>query len=192
MQLPIRVAGGHGQGQSADLVSAAVQARTAGEQTVAIAHMDHVFLGAAHRHDGPGAALLPQVQVGLGVERHHPAAGGAAGGLDAHSLFQGHAQQAVGIGVPQIGLGQKGQLGQVLNGPDVLGLYALFVHHPGVVGYMFVNVLDLLDELFILPGDDLVSGRTLDLRLVIMLHRGSPLPGDTRFPAFLWDSLLEL
>ena len=55
----------------------------------------------------------------LGVKRHHAAAGGAAGGLDAHGLLQRNGQQAVGICVSQVGFGQEGQLVQVVHRADV-------------------------------------------------------------------------
>ena len=81
-------------------MAAPIQTRTAGEQTVAIADMAHVLVGAAGRHDGPGAAIFPQIQVMLGIEGHHPLAGGAGGGLDAHAVLQGPGGEAVGIGFP--------------------------------------------------------------------------------------------
>lgn len=77
LELPVRIARGHGQGETAHLMAAPIQTRTAGEQTVAIADMAHVLVGAAGRHDGPGAAIFPQIQVMLGIEGHHPLAGGA-------------------------------------------------------------------------------------------------------------------
>ena len=134
LDLPVRVAGGHGQGQAADLVGAAVQTRAAGEEAVAIGDVDHIVLGAAGGHDGAGAAVLPQVYVVLGVEGHHAAAGGAGGGVDADTLGQGLGQQAVGIALPQVGLGDKGQLMQVLDAVDVVGGHALLVHLGAVIG----------------------------------------------------------
>ena len=62
-------------------------AEAAGEQAVAIGHLAHVLVGAAGGHNGPGAAVLPQVDVVLGVEGHHPLASGARGGLDTHAIL---------------------------------------------------------------------------------------------------------
>ena len=166
LDLSVRVAGGHGQGQAADLVGAAVQARAAGEEAVAIGDVDHIVLGAAGGHDGAGAAVLPQVYVVLGVEGHHAAAGGAGGGVDADTLGQGLGQQAVGIALPQVGLGDKGQLMQVLDAVDVVGGHALLVHLGAVIGDVIVDVADLLDQALALQSPQLVLGHGFDLRLI--------------------------
>ena len=115
--LPLGVAGGGGNGEAAHLVGAAVEAGAAGEQAVAVAHLAHVLIGAPGGHDGPGAAVLPQVDVVLGVEGHHPLAGGARGRLDAHAVLQRPGQQAVGVGLPQVVLGDEGQLVEVVHRP---------------------------------------------------------------------------
>ena len=110
LDLPVGIAGGHGKGQGAYFMRAAIEARAAGEQAVAIAHLHHIAFIAASRHNGAGTAVFPQIQVMLGVESHYPTTSGAAGGLDAHCLLQGHSQQAIGIGVAKVGLGKEGQL----------------------------------------------------------------------------------
>ena len=87
LQLPVRIARGHGQRQAAHLVAAAVETGAAGEQAVAVAHLAHIFVSTAGGGDGAGAAVLPQVNVVLGVEGNHPLAGGAGGGLDADAVL---------------------------------------------------------------------------------------------------------
>lgn len=79
---------------------AAVEPWPAGEQTVAVRNMHNVILGSARRHDGPGAAFIPQIDIVLGIKGNHPATGRAAGGLNAHRLAQWNGKQPVGISVP--------------------------------------------------------------------------------------------
>ena len=174
LELPVGVAAGHGQGQAAHLMAAAVEAGTAGEQAVAVADMAHILVGAAGSDDGPGAAVLPQVDVVLGVEGHHPLAGGARGGLDADAVLQGPGQQAVGVGLPQVVLGEEGELVEVLHALYVVGGDALLLHLLPVVGDGVPHVPHLLDQALVLPGQDLLPAGTLDLRLVVTFHRWSP------------------
>lgn len=113
-----------------------------------------------------GAAVLPQVYVVLGVEGHHAAAGGTGGGVDADTLGQGLGQQAVGIALPQVGLGDKGQFMQVLDAVDVVRGHALLVHLGAVIGDVIVDVADLLDQALALQSPQLVLGHGFDLRLI--------------------------
>ncbi len=172
--LPLRVAGGGGDGEAAHLVAAAVEAGASGEEAVAVGHLADVLVGAPGGHDGPGAAVLPQINVGLRVEGHHPLSGGARGGLDAHAVLQGHAHQAVGVGLPQVGLGEEGELVEVVTGPDVGGGDSLRLHLLPVVGHVVPDMLDLRHQTLILPGLDLLPGGGLDLRLVIPFHWNHP------------------
>ena len=89
-----------GMRQAAHLVAAAVQARAAGEQAVAVADLAHILIGAARGHNGPCAAVFPQVNVMLGVECHHALARGAGGGLNADAIPQRPGHQPIGIGFP--------------------------------------------------------------------------------------------
>ena len=104
----------------------------------------------------------------LGVEGHHPLAGGAGGGLDAHAVLQGLGHQAIGIGLPQVGFGDKGQLMQVFRPLDVLGGQALGLHLLAVVGHIVPHMLYLLDQTLVLPSLDLFPRRgLLDQTLVL-------------------------
>jgi len=58
-------------------MASTVESGAACEQAVAIGHLAHILIGGAGRNQGPGAAVLPQVNVVLGVKGHHPLAGGA-------------------------------------------------------------------------------------------------------------------
>ena len=168
--LPVGVAGAGGDGHAAQLVAAAVEARPAGEQAEAVGHLAHVLLGAAGGGDGPGAAVLPQVDVVLVVEGHHPLAGGAGGGVDADHVLLGHAHHPEGIALPQVVLGEEGQLIQVVDGLDVVGGDPLLLHLLPVVGHVVPHMADLLDQLLVLDLDDLFPGSALDLRLIVVFH----------------------
>ena len=174
LELAVRVAGGHGQGQAAHLVAAPVEAGPAGEEAVAVADVAHVLLRAAGGHNRPGAALLPQVHVVLGVKGHHPAAGGAGGGLNPHAVPQGRGQKAVGVGVPQVVLGEEGQLVEVLHAPDVLRGDPLLLHLFAVVGDLVPDMADLFDQALVLPGQELLPGGCFNFALIVALHSGSP------------------
>ena len=86
----------------------------------------------------------------LGIEGHHAPAGGAAGGLNPHTVLLGHRQEPPGILVPQIILADEGQLVKILDSMDIFGPYALFIHLFPIRRAMFIHMLNLLDELFAL------------------------------------------
>ena len=83
-------------------MAAAVQTRTAGEKSVAVGNLAHVFVGAARRDNGSGGAVFPQVYVLRRIKRHNPLARGTGSGLDANAVFQRNRQQPVGIRFLQI------------------------------------------------------------------------------------------
>ena len=91
-------------------MGAAVEARAAGEQTVAVGNLTDILIGAAGGDDGPCAAVFPQINVMLGVECHNPLAGGAGGGLNADTVLEGNTDKTVRIGLPQVGLGEERKL----------------------------------------------------------------------------------
>ena len=173
--LTVGVAGAGGDGEAAHLVAAAVETGAAGEQTVAIGHLADVLFCAAGGHDGPGAAFLPQVDIGLGVEGHHALSGGAGGGLNAHRLREGNAQKAVGIRLPQIVLGKKREQVQVVDGLNVLRRDPLFLHLFPIVGDRIPHVPDLTKQPLVLEPDDLLPRGAFDLRLIIPFHDTAPL-----------------
>ena len=132
---------GHGLLVLADLLGrtashdlTAVNTCAAGEQTVAVSHVNNIFFIATHSHNGTGAAIFPQIHIVLGVEGHNTLTGGTGSGVDADAIIQGHTSQTMGIGIPQIGLGKKRQLVQIINGLDVIDGDTLFFHLCPVVG----------------------------------------------------------
>ena len=148
----------------------AVQTRATGKQTIAIADMADIILGAACRYDGTCTAIFPQIQVMLGVKCNHTTTGGATGGLNADTIGQRLCQQAIGILILQVILGDKGQLVQILHTMDILRLYACCIHFIAVKFYIVIYILYLLDQTLALQCLQLVYRHGLNFRLIIMLH----------------------
>ena len=133
----------------------------------------------------------------LGVEGDDAAAGGAAGGLDAHAVAQRNGQQAVGICLAQILLREEGQLVQIVYRADVAGLHALLLHEVAVVRHILIHALHRGDEALILPGPDLLAAGALDFRLIISLHgdrsfRGGLMREEKAWPEFRPGSLFTI
>ena len=143
-----------------------MQAGTAGEQTIAIGDMDHILCGAASGHNGPGAAILPEVHIVLGIERHHAPACGPGGGLDTDAVLQRSGQKAIRIGVPQVALGEKGKLMEVLDAVDILRGDPLFLHLSAVIRDVVIDMANLLDQAFTLQFANLLLGHGLNFRLI--------------------------
>jgi len=116
-----------------------------------------VVLGAAGRDDRARAAVVPGVDVMLGVKGDDALAGGAARGLDTDAFGEGFAEQPVGIGLAQVVLADEGKLVQVLDALDVLRLHVVFVHLLTVVGRVFIGVADGLYKTLALPFSDLFT-----------------------------------
>ena len=167
LDLTLGVTRGHGQGQTAHLVGTAVETCASRKQTVAVSYLANVFLGAAHSHDGPGTAVLPQVHVVLGVEGHDSAAGGTRGGLDADALGLGNCQESGGILVAEVVLGDEGELVEVFDAVDVVGGDTLALHLGAVVGDVVIDVSHLLDQLLGLQSLHLLYGHGFDFGLVV-------------------------
>ena len=102
----------------------------------------------------------------LGVEGHHPPAGGARGGLDAHAVAQGLAQQAIGICLPQVALADKGEFMQIFHAVDVVGGDPFLLHLGAVVGYVVIDMAHLGHQTLALQRPQLVLGHGLDFRLI--------------------------
>ena len=173
LHLAVCVAGGHGNHRGAQLLGAVVEAQAAGEQAVAIADVDEVLVGAAAAHNGAGGAAGPDVQVVLGVGHHGLLACGAGGGVDPGQVVPGHGDKPEGIGVPQILLGGKGELLQVVDGLDVLGTQPYLVKFFLVEGHVLVAVLDHLHQPLGLDLAQRLPGGAFDFRLEIIWHGSS-------------------
>ena len=58
---------------------------------------------------------------------------------------------------------------QILNALNILGLHALFIHQIPVIGNIFINVLDLLDQLFGLELPHFLHRHGFDFLLIVIL-----------------------
>ena len=170
LQLPVGIAGGHGERQAAELLAAAVEAEAAGEQAVAVGDLADVFRSCARGRQRSCAAVVPEVDILLGVEGDDALAGRAGGGVDADTFFQRLRKQTEGVCIPQIRLAQKRELVQIVAAVDILRRDALFLHLRAVVGDLVPDVPDLPDQTLILPGLDLLLTRTFDFFLIIPFH----------------------
>ena len=157
LDLAVSVAGGHGKGETADLMGAAVQAGAASEQTVTVADLAHILICTAGGYDRPCAALLPHIDVLLCIEGDDTFSGGAGGGMDADTVFEVGSHKSVGVSLTQVVLGQERKLSDVVNTPDVFRTDSLFVHQIAVVGHVVIDIFDLFDDFFILDRDDLLT-----------------------------------
>ena len=90
--------------------------------------------------------------------------------MDAHTVLQRPCQQAVGIGLPQVGLGDKGQLVQVGHALDIIRGQPLLLHLFAVVGHVVPHIAHLLHQALALPGAELLLAGTFNLRLIITFH----------------------
>ena len=165
LDLSVRVAGGHGQGQAADLVGAAVQARAAGEEAVAIGNLNDVVRAAARGGDAARHQLRPHVHIVLRIAGDDGAAGGAAGALDAHDVVQRRGEQAVGELVAQVGLLHEGQVFEIVHIADVLGADALGVHARAVDGNVVVFVFHRPAQALGLEGVKLIAADGFHFRV---------------------------
>ena len=147
-----------------------MQTGTAGEQTITIRNLNNIRLRAAGGDDGAGAAVFPQVDIRLGIERDDALAGCAGGRVNAHALFNRRALQPIGIRIAQVRLGKERQLVQVTNALDVLRRHALFFHLLAVVGNVVPDMLNLLNKTLVLPRADLLLRCSFNFRLIVVGH----------------------
>ena len=106
--------------------------------------------------------------------------------MDTDTFRQGRCQKTVGIGIPQVSFAEEGQLVQVVDSLDILGLYTLLIHEVPVVGDIFVNMLNLLDQLFGLKLFHILPGHGFDFFLIVIVcHFDHP------FQLFCWGSEWE-
>ena len=93
----------------------AVESGTSGEQTVAVADLTNILVCAARGNDSSCAAVLPKVDIVLGVESHNTLSGRAAGGLYPYAVGKGLCKQTVGVSIPKVGFGKKRQLVKIVR-----------------------------------------------------------------------------
>ena len=76
----------------------------------------------------------PGLDVGLGVADHGRLAGRAGGGVHAHDLLARHGEQPERIVGAQVGLGGEGELGEIGERVEIVGMHAGGVERLPVVG----------------------------------------------------------
>ena len=158
-------------------MAAAVQTRAAGKQAVAVADVANVILCAARCNDGARAAVLPQINVVLRIERDDTPARGAGGGLDADAVGKRSCKKSVRIGFAQVVFCEERQLVQILQTSDIRGRQSFLLHFFAVVGDIVPDVFHLLQQALVLPCADLLAAGAFDLGLIVSLHSWSPYVG---------------
>ncbi|MNS53251.1 hypothetical protein D3C72_860020 [compost metagenome] len=118
-----------------------MRAKPAGEQAVAVGDMHLVTLAPTRGTDRAGDHVGPGVDVVLGVAHHRRLAGGATGGVQAHHLLLGHGEHAVGVVVAQVVLAGEGELRQVFQALEVVGVGAALGKALAVQRHVVVGVL---------------------------------------------------
>ena len=144
--LALGVAAGHGDDHGPQLVRALIRAKAAGEQAQAIGDLHDVFAGAARGGERAGHHLAPDGDVVSRVAGDDGLAGGTGGALDANDVLLRGGQQSEGIAVPQVGLFREGQVLEVVQPADVLGLDAGGVHARAVHRHVLVFPLHGLHQ----------------------------------------------
>ena len=86
LDLTIRISRRHGQCQTAHLVGAAVEAKSAGEESVAVADLHNIFFCRAGSGQCARAALIPQVNIILCIESDDTASCGSRSTVDADTV----------------------------------------------------------------------------------------------------------
>ncbi len=86
-------------------LGAVMRAQAAGEQAIAVDHVDQVARPAARGADRARADLGPDLDVGLGVADHGRLAGRARRGMDPRHLRARHGEHAERVVAPQVVLG---------------------------------------------------------------------------------------
>ena len=138
MQVEVSRPQGHGHGPQP--LHPCLKAHPRGPQAVAHGDLHPVQVGDPGHLVAAGKEVGPVVHVFLGVAQDLALAGGAAGGMDAHDLLEGHGPQREGVLVPEVVAGGKGEARQVRKGADAVGSDAGRVQPFPVEGRAFVGV----------------------------------------------------
>ena len=155
-------------------MGSAMESRSAGEKTVAVADLNHIIRGPAGSHDGSCTAVLPEIQIVLCIECNHTTSRGSAGGLDPHTVPGRAGQKSVRICFSQIILGQERQLLKIIQSLNIRRRHTLLFHQLSVIFVMLIHVCYLLNQALRLQFLDLLHGHGLDLRLEILFHQEIP------------------
>ena len=135
-----------------------MQPQSTRKEPVTIGDVKVVILVPSGGHDGPGRDLAPGLQICRAVTDYRLFAGGAAGGVDLRDLLGRKRKHTVRIVVPQILLGGKRQLGQILHRADILGLNPGRVHLGTVGSYVIIDPADRIRQPLSLKGQHFIPG----------------------------------
>ena len=80
----------------------------------------------------------------LGIESNNAPTSGAGCGLDTDAVCYRPGHKPIGIGFPQVVLGEEGEFVEVLNTLDVVGGDPLFFHLLALVGNVVIDIKELL------------------------------------------------
>ena len=166
------VAGAHGDGEHAEALAAQLEARTGRPQAVAHGHLHAVQGGQARHLVAAGHLQGERVHVIGRVGQDLALARGAAGGVDAHHILFGHAEQGQGVAFAQVFHVHGGQTAQIVQRGDVVGRDAARFQTFAVLGgpeslaHGETQAFQLLaGDLFgRKPGDETMGHGTVSLR----------------------------
>lgn len=103
---------------------AAVQAKAAGEEAIAIGDVDKILRACAGRDKLAGTDILPDFQVVLRIARDDLFSRRSTRRLDANHLLHGNRHHTVWICVAQVALISKRELVKIVHRTDIVRRYA--------------------------------------------------------------------
>jgi len=105
-----------------------MHSRAAGKKPVAVTVLHNIIFRATCRRQGTGHGFSPDADILVGVLIDHRLAGSAGTHVNFHNPVGGAGPHAVGIIVPQIIFGSKGEFLYIIQGMYIPGLYPRFFH----------------------------------------------------------------
>jgi len=157
LDLAFGLAAGHGNDGAAQGLGAGVRAQAAGEEAVAVGVVDLHARADAGGAEAAGHELGPVGQVLLGVADHRGPARGARAGVDPGHLALRHREHPERVLLAQVVFGGEGEVAQVLEFTQVVGMDAGLVELALVQGDPVVGVLDRVLQAAELEGFELVA-----------------------------------
>ena len=170
-QLSLRVARGHRNGHCTDAGRTLMGTKTACEEPIAVGDLNDIVLTAACRCQRTGDHFRPDLNVVCGIAGNDRLTGCAGGTLNTDDILFVSREETEGEFVAQVGLVGEGQLGNVGEGLDILGLDTECVHALTVQGNALVAELDGFLQAGQLQRLQFVSVHTFDFGIVDFVFR---------------------
>ncbi len=159
-----------GDHQAAYFFRAIVHDQPTGEQPVAHHVLEHIPAGYPGHDQGTSNEFGGVIDIPPAEEQGLGLAGRAARGVQAHRFPIVHGEQAMGVGVAQVGRGREGKAPHVVQGSDPLGGHARLRQPPPIERHALRHAPHGLLEL---PELQLFEGRTRQrFRFPVPKHRG--------------------